>query len=229
LSKNDDFKNDSLDNLKNFSSIKVKSFTINLERINLKYENPELEINSSNLNIFHDNMDKIDEIKVEEFPNDFDIFSYDSFHNKKLPPFKEIKVGKYSFELVFKPINVKALYKFDNLDFMKSDEILSEIKEIKFSDVNFEKDMAYKSIKQLEFNKCKIKHIEKFEQINDKMENNDLTIISNGTQCNSDKYIHKNFFYIEKEKDLKYDKTKVELIKEDKILKYIEPFQFKIL
>ena len=243
LSKND-FKDDSLDNLKNFSSIKVKSITINLERINLKYENPELEINSSNFNILHDNMGEIDEIKVEEFPNDLDIFSYDSFSNKKLPPFKDIKVEslnvtfenqKYSCEMVFKPINVKASYKFDNLDFMKSDEILSEIKEIKFSNVclgqniNFEKDMAYKSIKQLEFNKCKIENIDIFEQINDKMENNDLTVISNGTQCNPDKYMYKDFFYMEKEKDLKYDKTKVKLTKEDKILKYIKPFQFKIL
>jgi Leucine-rich repeat (LRR) protein len=135
LSKND-FKDDSLDNLKNFSSIKVKSITINLERINLKYENPELEINSSNFNILHDNMGEIDEIKVEEFPNNLDIFSYDSFSNKKLPPFKDIKVEslnvtfenqKYSCEMMFKPINVKASYKFDNIYFMKSDKILSEI------------------------------------------------------------------------------------------------------
>ena len=103
------FKDNSLDNLKIFSSIKVKSININMKRINLKYANPELEINSSNFNILHDNMGEIEEIKFEEFPYDLDIFSYNSFSNRKLPPFNDVKVEslnitfeneKYSCEMV---------------------------------------------------------------------------------------------------------------------------------
>ena len=239
------FNDDSLDNLKNFSSIKVKSMTINLERINLKYINPELEINCSNFNILHDNMGEINIINIEEFPNDLEVFSYSSFSNKKLPPFKNVKVeslnikfenSKYVCEMVFIPINVKALYNFDNLDFMKSDEILSEIKDIKFTNVclgqniDCKKDMAFKSIKQLEFNKCKIENTYIFEQINNKINNNDLTVISKGVQCHPNICMDKNFFIMEKvKKDLVHEETKCKLTKEDKDLNYIKPFKFKIL
>ena len=65
-----DFNDNSLENLiKNFPSIKVKSISINLQRINIKYINPELEINNNNFNIFNHNIGKVDEIKMEEFPN----------------------------------------------------------------------------------------------------------------------------------------------------------------
>ena len=235
-----------MDSLKNFSSIKAKSLTINLERINLKLDNPELEINCNNFNILHDNMGEIDEIKFEEFPNDLDILSYESFSNKKLPAFKDLKVEslnitfeneKYSCEMVLKPINVKAFYKFENLDFMKSDDILSEIKDIKFSNVclgqnvDCEKDMAFKSINHLEFNKCKIENVDIFEQINDKMKYNDLTVISKTLQCNPDKYMKKGLSAMEKEKELRsnYERDKENLTKEDTVLKYTKPFEFKIL
>ena len=52
----------------------------------------ELEINNSNFKKFHDIMGEIGEIKFEEFPNYLDIFSQDSFSNKKLPLFKGVKV-----------------------------------------------------------------------------------------------------------------------------------------
>ena len=79
----EDFNDNSLENLiKNFPSIKVKSININLQRINIKYNNPELEINNKNFDILHDNIGEVNEIKIEAFPNNLDIFSYDSFRDK---------------------------------------------------------------------------------------------------------------------------------------------------
>ena len=127
-------------------------------------------------------MGEVDEIKIEEFPNNLNIFSYDSFRDKKLPIFNNIKVDnlkinnineKYSCEMIFKlkSLKFKALYDFINLDFMKSDEILSEINEIRFSNViigqniDFEKDIAYKNIKYLYFDDCIIETEDIFDQI----------------------------------------------------------------
>ena len=246
LNKNN-FSDDSLVNLKNnFTSIKVKSIAINLNRINLKFINPELEINHSNFNILHDDMGEVDKIEFEEFPNDLDIFAYNSFSKKELPIFKNIKVDnlniifeneKYIGEMVFKPINFKAIYTFDNLDFMKSDDILSEITRIKFSNVtidqnmDFEKDMAYKNLEEIELNKCIIENIDIFDYVNNKIRNNDLKIVSKGVKCKPTKCMDKSFFEMEKERDVKKisrEYTKEKLKNEDGVLKYTDPFNFKI-
>ena len=143
----EDFNDNSLENLiTNFPSIKAKSININLQRINIKYNNPELEINNKNFDILHDNIGEVNEIKIEAFPNNLDIFSYDSFRDKKLPIFKNIIVDslninyekeKYSCEMIFKlkSTNFQAKYNFSNLDFMKSDKILSEVNDINFFNI----------------------------------------------------------------------------------------------
>ena len=82
------------------------------------------------------------------------------FNNIKVDNLKINYINeKYSYEMIFKlkSLKFKALYNFINLDFMNSDEILSEINEIRFSNViigqniDFEKDIAYKNIKYLVF------------------------------------------------------------------------------
>ena len=247
-----DFNDNSLQNLiKSFPSIKIESIFINLQRINIKYNNPELEINYNNFNILYDNMGNIDDIKIEDIPNNLKIFSYDSFRDKNLPIFNSIKVDslnlnyeneKYSCETTFKlkSIKFKALYEFDNLDFMKSDEILSEINDIKFSNVildykfNFEKDIAYKNITYLGFNNCIIENDDIFEQIENKKINNNLKVFSDKTKYKPQKCMNKDIFTMEKEENKekkrkkKEEEEKEELTIKDKILRYIEPFNFII-
>ena len=71
-----EFNENSLEKItKNFSSIKVESIDINLQKIKIRYNNPELEINNKNFNILYDNMGEVDKIKIEEFPNNLNIFS----------------------------------------------------------------------------------------------------------------------------------------------------------
>ena len=112
LVSSNDFNDNSLNNLKNFPSIKVESITINYNRINIRYINPELKFNINNFNILYDNLGEIDKIEISKFPNNLDIFSYNSLSKKKLPIFQDIKVdnidvnyknGKYSCEMLFKP------------------------------------------------------------------------------------------------------------------------------
>ena len=128
--------------------------------------------------------------------------------------------------MIFKLKSLKftAIYEFINLDFMKSDEILSEINDIKFSNViigqniNFEKDIAYKNIKYLYFYDCIIEDEDIFEQIQNKKINNNLYIFSDNTKFTPKKYMNIKIFTIEQE----------ELAKSDKILNYINPFDFII-
>ena len=232
----EDFNDNSLENLiKNFPSIKVKLININPQRINIKYNNPELEINNKNFDILYYHIGEVDEIKIESFPNDLKVFSYDTLRDKKLPIFNNIKVenleinyekekGKYSCEMTFKlkSTNLKVKYDFDNLNFMKSDEILSEITSINFSNViidqniNFENDIAYNNIKNLYLDYCIIENDSIFEQINNKIKKNNLNVSSNGTKSKFTKNIYKDIFKIGEEK----------LTKDDNILNYIAPFKF---
>ena len=234
----EDFNDNNLENLiKNFPSIKVKLININPQRINIKYNNPELEINNKNFDILYYHFGEVDEIKIESFPNDLKIFSYDSLRDKKLPIFNNIKVenlkinyekekGKYSCEMTYilKSTYFEVKYDFDNLDFMKSDEILSEITSINFSNViidqniNFEKDIAYNNIQYLSLDYCIIENDSIFEQINNKIKKNNLNVSSNGTKSKFTKNICKDIFKIREEK----------LTKDDDILNYVDPFEFTI-
>ena len=211
-----DFNNISLNSFKFFPSIKIERININNKRINIKYNNPELNININNFNILLDDLGDINNISIEEIPNNLDVFSYDSFINKKLPIFKYIKVEslninfekkKYSCEMEFNFNNkkIKAVnpYYFDDLNFLKSDEILSEINDIKFSyvtldqNINFEKDIAYKNLKKLELNNCEIENVDIIKQINNKIKNNDLNISTSFTKFKEKLIDNKYNFTIE--------------------------------
>ena len=228
----EDFNDNSLENLiTNFPSIKVKSININLQRINIKYNNPELEINNKNFDILYNNMGEVDEIKIDSIPNNLDIFSYDSFRDKKLPIFNNIKIDnlkinyekkKYSCEIIFKLKNTqfKAVYDLDDFDFMKSDELLSEITSINFTNVILDKNIniTYKNLKKIELNKCIIENEDIFEQIENKKKNNNLSITSYNTVFKFKKNKNKDICKIGKEK----------LTKDDNIFNYIYPFEFII-
>jgi hypothetical protein len=108
---------------------------------------------------------------------------------------------------------------------MKSDEILSEISCIKFNNItigkniNFETDKAFENVKSLTFNECLIDNAEIFEQINNKINNDNLKVYSDKTKCNNNNYdliqnINKDIF------------TCKEVLHE---IKYIKPFDFFIL
>ena len=133
---------------------------------------------------------------------------------------------KYSCEMIFKlkSTNFQAKYNFSNLDFMKSDKILSEVNDINFfnviidQNINFEKDIAYSNIKNLHFYNCIIENDCIFEQIENKKRNNNLYVTSYNTKSKFTKYIYKDIFKIGKEK----------LSKDDNILNYIDPFEFTI-
>ena len=233
------FNDGSLSQLKIFSSIKVESINIFEQKINIKYKNPELDINFNNFNILYE-IYEVDKIKVDTIPNNLDIFSYSSFSNKKIPMFKNFKVDslninyknpKYLCEMVFKSgtNNFKINYEFDNLNFMKSDEILSEIKDIKLCNVlidqniNFQKDIAYRNLKNLELNNCTIETIDLIDQLENKMKNNDLKVISNETKCKEKLPRKKDMAMIE------YGRTK--LTKDDKIFNCLveKPFKYNII
>ena len=237
LVSSNDFNDNSLNNLKNFPSIKVESITINLNRINIRYINPELKFNINNFNILYDNLGEIEKIEISKFPNNLDIFSYNSLSKKKLPIFQDIKVdnidvnyknGRYSCEMLFKSkkYNFTASYNFNNLNFMKSDEILSETNNIKFSNVildqnfNFEEDIAYKNLEKLELNDCIIENISILEQIGNKINNNNLGVNANETKYKGTIYQNTDLFIIE------YTKSK--LSNEQTLFNCIKPFNFEI-
>ena len=234
-----DFNNISLNSLKFFTSIKIERININNKRINIFYNNPELNININNFNILLDDLGDINNISIEEIPNNLDVFSYDSFINKKLPIFKYIKVEslninfekkKYSCKMEFNFNNkkIKAVnpYYFDDLNFLKSDEILSEINDIKFSyvtlgqNINFEKDIAYKNLKKLELNNCEIENVDIIKQINNKIKNNDLNISTSFTKFKEKLIDNKYNFTIEYIGE--------ELGKYNKLFDCNEPFHFLI-
>ena len=87
-----DFSDDNLNSLKFFSSIKMQKININKRNINIKYKNPELNIKIDNFNLLYNDMGDIDEIRIDSIPDNSDVFSYNSFSNKKLPIFKNIKL-----------------------------------------------------------------------------------------------------------------------------------------
>ena len=241
-----DFNDDSLNNLKLFSSIKVKSITINSERINIKYINPELEINHKNFNILKDNMGKISEFNMDEFPYDLPIFSFENLKNKELPIFNNIRIkslnikykdGIYSSEMGIEIYskNYTAKYDFHNLNFMKPSDILSEINDITLNNVTIDDNINienYKNLNELAFNSCVIENVDIFESINNKIKNNNLKLTSKNTKCKPNKCMKQGIFEMEKERDMKnisYEYTKSKLTNEDKELRYREPFNFKII
>ena len=241
-----DFNDDSLNNLKLFSAIKVKSITINSERINIKYINPELEINHKNFNILKDNMGKISEFNMDEFPYDLPIFSFENLKNKKLPIFNNIRIkslnikykdGIYSSEMGIEIYskNYTAKYDFHNLNFMKPSDILSEINDITLNNVTIDDNINienYKNLNELAFNSCVIENVDIFESIKNKIKNNNLKLTSKNTKCKPNKCMKQGIFEMEKERDMKnisYEYTKSKLTNEDKELRYREPFNFKIM
>ena len=241
-----DFNDDSLNNLKLFSSIKVKSITINSERINIKYINPELEINHKNFNILKDNMGKISEFNMDEFPYDLPIFSFENLKNKNLPIFNNIRIkslnikykdGIYSSEMGIEIYskNYTAKYDFHNLNFMKPSDILSEINDITLNNVTIDDNINienYKNLNELAFNSCVIENVDIFESIKNKININNLKFTSKNTKCKPNKCMKQGIFEMEKERDMKnisYEYTKSKLTNEDKELRYREPFNFKII
>ena len=156
--------------------------------------NPELEINYNNFDILC-HISEANIIKIDEIPNDLEIFSYDSLKNNKIPIFNNIKINslvinykneKFSCEMKFKLnlIYFNASYDFNNLDLLKtSDEILSEITTIKFYNITIDKiinfvfDMIHKNLKELEFYDCIIENDTTFEQLKNKIKNSDLKYI----------------------------------------------------
>ena len=234
-----DFNDINLNSFKFFPLIKIERININDKRINIEYSNPELQININNFNILHDDLGEIKEINIDVIPNNVDVFSYDSFINKKLPIFKNIKVdslniyyeeNKYECKMLFKLNNKKIKtscpYYLDNLNFLKSDEILSEINDIKFShvildqNINFEKDIAYKNLKKLELDNCKIGNIGIIEQIKNKMKNNGLKVSTSSTKLKEKLNDNKYNFIIED--------TREELGKYNNLFDCNEPFHFLI-
>ena len=109
---------------------------------------------------------------------------------------------------------------------MKSDEILSEITHITFTNVyihqniNFEKDIAYKNVNLINFNNCIMENIDIIEQIKNKMKNNNIKVISSNCKCKEILCTNKYNFTIKYPQD--------ELNKEDTTFNCIEPFHFKI-
>jgi hypothetical protein len=229
---------DSLDNIKSFLSIEIKSITIENNGVHFIFNNPELEISFNNFNILLDDLieksDLNEKIKINGVPKDNELFSYNNFRDKKLAIFKNIKVDemdlslkdeKYLCQMKFKPLDFQTSFDFDDLTFMKSDEILSEISCIKFNNItigkniNFETDKAFENVKSLTFNECLIDNAEIFEQINNKINNDNLKVYSDKTKCNNNNYdliqnINKDIF------------TCKEVLHE---IKYIKPFDFFIL
>ena len=182
-------------------------------------------------------MGEIEKIEINEFPNNLDIFSYNSFSNKKLPIFQDIKVdnldvnyknGRYSCEMLFKSkkLNFKSSYNFNNLNFLKFDEILSETNNIKFSNMvldqnfDFEEDIAFKNLQKLELNNCIIENISILEQIEKKIKSNHLWVVSYYTKYNGTIYKNNDLFIIEY--------TNSELSKEQTLFYCIKPFNFQI-
>ena len=227
--------NDSLDNIKIFPSIIVKAFVINDTCVYVKFNNPEFGIIFSNYNILMDDlMDKTDEILIQGLP-DNNLFSYNSFRDYTIPIFKCIKArtlsicfkdNKYSCNIYFnfkKPFSKTFI--FDDLNFLKKDEILSEVEYITFSNIvfddniNFETNVAFTNLKKLELNNCIIENIKIFEQIYNKIKNDNLIVISNSTKCNPNlqQYMDKDIFSMENNTII----TKNEL-------NYIKPFKFDI-
>ena len=131
-------------------------------------------------------------------------------------------------EFNFNNKKIKAVnpYYFDDLNFLKSDEILSEINDRKFSyvtlgqNINFEKDIAYKNLKKLELNNCEIENVDIIKQINNKIKNNDLNISTSFTKFKEKLIDNKYNFTIEYIGE--------ELGKYDKLFDCNEPFHFLI-
>ena len=242
---------DGFDNLKIFPSIKVKTVTIHQNTIYVKFCDPECELYFSNFNILLDDLinkkeEFIKEIIISVFPK-HELFSYKSFSSKKLPIFEDIKVYKinisykqnqYSCDIKFcfpeeKKYNKEIIFpyyynsfNFEDLNFLKTDDILSEVSKISFSNltiddnINFETDIAFKNLKELEFSNCKIESIKIFEQINNKINNNRLKVNSESTICNANlqQYMDKDYFILKNKK----------IVKEKKFI-YIKPFEFDVL
>jgi Leucine-rich repeat (LRR) protein len=226
---------DSLDNIKAFPSIEIKSITIENNGVHFTFINPELELSINNFNILLDDLieksELNDKIKINGIPKDNELFSYNNFRDKKLAIFKDIKVeemdlsfkdGKYLCQMKFKPLDFQTSFDLDDLTFMKSDDILSEISCIKLNNItidknlNFETDKAFENLKSLTLNHCLIDDAEVFEQINNKINNNDLKVYSYETKCNNNNHdliqsINKDIFVCK------------EILHK---IKYIKPFDF---
>ena len=132
------------------------------------------------------------------------------------------KDGKYLCQMKFKPLDFQTSFDLDDLTFMKSDDILSEISCIKLNkitidkNINFETDKAFENVKSLILNECLIDDAEIFDQINNKINNSDLKVNSYETKCNNNNHeliqnINKDIFVCK------------EILHK---IKYIKPFDF---
>ena len=227
--------NDCLDNIKIFSSITVKAFVVTDNCVYVKFNNPEFGLFFTNYNILKDDlMNKTDEIIIRGFP-DINLFSYNSFRDYTLPMFKCIKActlsicyenNKYSCKIEFNYYkNVFKNFIFDDLNFLKKDDILSEVEYINFSNIifdnniNFETDVAFKNIKKLELNNCTINNINVFDQLDNKIKKDNLIVISNSNKCNTNlqQNMDKDIFTLKNNKIINKNE-----------LNYIKPFKFDI-
>ena len=228
--------NDGLDNLKVFPKITVDGLVILDNCIYVKFKNPEFGLKCTNYNILMgDLVNKTDKIKIKNIP-DNNLFSYNSFRDKTIPIFKEIKAKKLSIpfnnnkyscniEFKFKDESFSKNFIFDDLCFLKNDVILSNVELITFSNiifndnVNFETDVAFKNLKRLELNNCIIENLEIFEQINNKIIKEKLLVISNSTKCNTNlqQYLDQDIFSLKINKEINSNE-----------LNFIKPFKFDI-
>ena len=157
--------------LNTFNSIEVKFVKIdyieNKYICHIEFNNPILSLNFEDINFLYDNLflrtEKVD-ISDSSFNNDSKFFSYEVLKNYTLPMFKNIKAkkikinyqgNKYICEITFKSPELKKTFIFDELNFIKNDDILIETEEIEISNIqidnnlNFESSKAFQNIKLL--------------------------------------------------------------------------------
>ena len=224
--------------LNSFNSIEVKCVKIdyieNKYICNIEFNNPTLNLNFEDINFLYDNLflrtEKVD-ISNSSFNNDSKFFSYEVFKNYTLPMFKNIKSkkikinyqgNKYICEITFKSPELKTTFKFDELNFIKNDDLLIETEEIEISNIlidnnlNFESSKAFQNIKLLSLYNNTIECTEIFSQLFHK----NIKIISRHNMCN------KNLidFLIEDYFEMSNIFVENNLIK----INYISPFVFNI-
>ena len=224
--------------LNSFNSIEIKCVKIdyieNKYICNIEFYNPTLNLNFEDINFLYDNLflrtEKVD-ISDSSFNNDSKFFSYEVFKNYTLPMFKNIKSkkikinyqgNKYICEITFKSPELKTTFKFDELNFIKNDDLLIETEEIEISNIlidnnlNFESSKAFQNIKLLSLYNNTIECTEIFSQLFHK----NIKIISRHNMCN------KNLidFLIEDYFEMSNIFVENNLIK----INYIKPFIFNI-
>ena len=224
--------------LNTFNYIKVKCVKIdyigNKYICNIEFYNPILNLKFEDINFLYDNLflgtEQVD-ISNSSFNNDSKFFSYEVFKNYTLPMFKNIKSkkikincqgNKYKCEITFKSPELKTTFIFDELNFIKNDDILNETEEIEISNIlidnnlNFESSKAFQNIKLLTLYNNTIECTEIFSQLFQK----NIKIIARHNICNQNllEFLIEDYF-----------ETSNILVENNLIkIKYISPFIFNI-